>query len=239
MPWFFEVAERDHAIQNPTSPEKIRLLGERLALRPESLVLDIASGKGEPALILAETFGCRVVGVERFPGFHGAAIARARERGLDGLVEFHLADAAELPLERESYDAALCLGATFVWEDLERAAAALASTVRPGGHVAVGEPYLRSPPPDGEDQGFVSLAGTVERFERPGLRLVGLISSSEDDWDRYEDLHWRALEHWLAEHPDDPDAASIRRRHELAKKRYLELGRELFGWAILVGWKPP
>jgi cyclopropane fatty-acyl-phospholipid synthase-like methyltransferase len=67
MAWSWEVVERDHEIQDPTSPEKIRLLGEYLRLTSESHVLDIACGKGGPALILAATatFGCRVHGPAR------------------------------------------------------------------------------------------------------------------------------------------------------------------------------
>ncbi len=62
MAWPWEVVERDHEIQDPVSPEKIRLLGEYLRLTSESRVLDIACGKGGPALILAATYRCRVHG---------------------------------------------------------------------------------------------------------------------------------------------------------------------------------
>ena len=72
----------------------------------------------------------------------------------------------------------------------------------------------------------------MARFERPGLPLVAVIASSDDDWDRYESLHWRALEEFLAEDDD----ADIRVRHEHAKSEYLAR-RERFGWAIFVGWK--
>lgn len=237
MTWFHGVAEREHDIQNPTSPEKVRLLGERLRLGRGSLVLDVASGRGGPALILAETFGCRVVGVEKFDGFHAAALARARDRDLADRVEFHLSDAASFPLEPGAYDAALCLGATFVWGGLEATLSALAPAVRAGGHVAVGEPYWRSPPPADQEGDFVSLAETVERFERSGLPVVALIASSQDDWDRHESLHWQSIEESLAEHPEAPDADSIREEHERWKSRYLTFGRELLGWAIFVGWK--
>jgi hypothetical protein len=37
MPWFFGVVERKHELQNPTSPAKILLLGERLGLGPKLL----------------------------------------------------------------------------------------------------------------------------------------------------------------------------------------------------------
>ena len=52
MPWYPEVAERDHDIQDPTSPEKIRELGERMRLGPESRVLDVACGRAGPAIVL-------------------------------------------------------------------------------------------------------------------------------------------------------------------------------------------
>ena len=111
--------------------------------------------------------------------------------------------------------------------------------MRPGGHVAVGEPYWRSwPLPDGvDDAGFLPLRETVARLEAAGLALVSLIASSEDDWDAYESLHWRALEEWLAANPHDPDAPEIRDRHERARDDYLRFERELLGWAIFVGRK--
>ena len=68
MAWPWEIAERDHAIQNPTRRED-PVLGDYLRLRPKSWVLDIALGKAGPAIVLAEAYGCKVVGVEQRPGF--------------------------------------------------------------------------------------------------------------------------------------------------------------------------
>jgi SAM-dependent methyltransferase len=69
MDWPYEIAERDHEIQNPTSAEKILLLGSYLRLTAESRVLDVACGKGGPAAILAAAYGCRITGVEIRPEF--------------------------------------------------------------------------------------------------------------------------------------------------------------------------
>jgi hypothetical protein len=43
MPSYHVVAESEHELQNPTSPEKIRLLGERMRLGSESSVLESPS----------------------------------------------------------------------------------------------------------------------------------------------------------------------------------------------------
>ena len=94
MDWPYEIAERDHELQNPTSAEKIRLLGEYLRLGRDSRVLDIACGKAGPALVLASTFGCRVVGVELRSQFADEARARIAASGLESLVDVHTADAA-------------------------------------------------------------------------------------------------------------------------------------------------
>ncbi len=237
MPWYYDIAERDHALQNPTSPEKIRRLGERLRLGPESRVLDLACGKAGPALLLAEAFGCSVVGVERAPEFAAAARERVAAAGLTDRIEIVEGDAAAFPLEPGAWDAALCLGATFVWAGLEGTLAALTPAVRPGGHVVVGEPFWRAwPLPEGvDDAGYVPLRETVDAIEAAGLALVTLIASSEDDWDTYESLHWRALEEWLADHPREPDSATIRERYEAQRETYLRHERALLGWGIFVG----
>jgi SAM-dependent methyltransferase len=243
IPRYYVVAERDHEIQNPTSEEKLLLLGERVRLGPASRVLDVASGRGGPALLLAGRFGCSVRGIEIAPEFHAVAVERAAEAGLTERVSFELGDGAEAALERASYDVAMCLGASFVWGGLAGALDALEPVVRPGGHVVVGEPYWRRLPlPDDyadRDDPFTTLDGTVAILESGVLRVVTLIASSQDDFDRYETLHWRAVEEWLAASADDPDAPEIERRHRQHKRTYLRHGRDYLGWAIFVCRKPP
>ena len=235
---FHELAEARHELQNPTSADKIRLLGERLRLTGDSHVLDVGSGRGGPALLLAEEFGCRITGVELRAAFLAAAEERARRRGLESRVRFVHANARELELAQREYDAAICLGASFVWGGFEATLAALAPTVRPGGHVAVGEPYWRAwPLPAGypePDAPWRPLDETVGALERAGVRPTALIASSEDDWDRYESLHWQTLEEWLAANRDEADADAVRAAHLAFRDRYLRWERAALGWAIFV-----
>lgn len=234
MTWWHAVVEAEHEIQNPTSGEKIRLLGERLGLGPASRVVDIASGKCGPALILAREFGCRLTCVERAPEFLEAARERVAAAGLGDRIELVEGDAADFELGR--YDAALCLGATFVYgglvPTLERLSAAAPL-------VAVGEPYWRtSPPPAGapriDREQWLSLAETVDRAEATGVRVVSLIASSQDDWDRYESLHWQTLDAWLEAHPEHPEAEEFRARGAEYRDLYLRSERGSLGWAIFV-----
>ncbi|TMK73774.1 MAG: methyltransferase domain-containing protein [Actinobacteria bacterium] len=240
MPWYYAVAERDHEIQNPTSAEKILLLGERLRLSPDSHVLDVACGKCGPAILLARKFGCAITGIERASEFAAEARERIAASGLADRIEVIEADASRAEIEPAGYDAAMCLGASFVWADLAGTLPHLRRATRPGGHVVVGEPYWRRwPLPDGiGDDGYVSLHDTVDRFRAAGLTVETLIDSSLDDWDRYETLHWQALEDWLAAHPGDPEADELRRRHEANRDGYLRWQRDLLGWAIFVGRNP-
>jgi SAM-dependent methyltransferase len=146
IPRYYVVAESEHQLQNPTSAEKLLLLGRRLWLGPESRVLDIASGRGGPAVLLATEFSCTVDGIEIAPEFHAAAVERAANAGLAGRVSFELGDAAGATFDDASYDVAMCLGASFVWGGLGGTLDALEPVVRAGGHVVVGEPYWRRLP---------------------------------------------------------------------------------------------
>lgn len=241
IPRYYVVAESGHELQNPTSAEKLLLVGARLGLGPGTRVLDVASGRGGPAVLLARELGCSVHGIEIEPAFHAVAVERAAHAGVSDRVSFDLGDAASATFEPEAYDAALCLGASFVWGGLVQTIDALTPAVRSAGHVVVGEPYWRRLPlpDDYADRGdpWTTLEGTVTMFETTGIPVVAIVASSEDDWDRYETLHWKAVEQWLAESPSDPDAAEIGERHRHWKRTYLRHGREYLGWAIFVGWK--
>jgi hypothetical protein len=237
--WWHAVVESEHDLMNPTSADKIRLLGGRLGLGPRSHVLDIASGHSGPAIVLAQEFGCRVTCVERAPEFLAAARERIREAGLEDRIELVEADAATFELGR--YDAALCLGATFVYGGLVPTLERL-RTAAP--LLGVGEPYWRSwplpPAPESDadrrtdEEDWLPLPETIERAESTGVRVVSFIASSEDDWDRYESLHWLALDEWLAANPDHPQAEEFRARGAARRARYLAWERAAMGWAIFV-----
>lgn len=230
MDWH-EIVERDHDLQNPTSAEKIELAGEYLRLAPGMRVLDVASGRGGPALLLAKRFGCHIHGIEYFASFAATARERVAAAGLEALVDVEVADASKVHLQREAWDVALCFGAAFIWGHIGDAAEHLVPAVVPGGGVAIGEPFWHEP--GRADEGFVDLPSTVARFEGAGVDLIGLVAASVDDWDRYESLHWRAAVDEIAAGAD-PAFAATHREHV---DRHLRVRRSDLGWAIFVGRK--
>jgi SAM-dependent methyltransferase len=219
MTEWHELVERDHVIQNATSPEKIRLVGEYLRLGPDDRVLDVACGKGGPAIVLAQAFGCRIHGIELRQGFADTAHERITAAGLQDLVDVEVGDASKIDLG--SYDVALCIGAAFVWGHIGDAARVLAP-VAP--RIAIGEPFARQP--GTEEEGWPDLEATVARFESAGIDLIGLVAASEDDWDRYESLHWRAAV--------EAGGDEVRATHRGHLERHLRR-RSALGWAIFTG----
>ncbi len=237
--WWHAVVESRHELLNPTSPEKIRELGERLGLGPESDVLDLASGIGGPALLLAETFGCRLTCVERAPEFVATARRRTADAGLEDRIEIVESDAASFELGR--HDAVLCIGATFVYGGLVPTLERLRPPRRSSRSASRTGVCGRCRRPPGEDDprapprtSSCRSLETVERFESTGVRVVSLIASSEDDWDRYESLHWETFDDWLAANPDHPQADEFRARGAADRARYLAWERDVMGWAIFV-----
>ncbi len=193
-------------------------------------------------MLLARAFGCHITCVEQAEGFVSAARTKVKAAGLEPLIDVVQSDGKEFPIDADRYDAVMCLGASFIWGGLEEAVDVLTPGVRPGGFLVVGEPYWRKWPLPGEfapdeDFNFDTLHETVARFERPGIEFVTHIASSQDDWDRYETLHWYTLEEWLHENPDNPDAERFREMGRSDRDVYLRWHRDLLGWAIFIGRK--
>ena len=68
-------------------------LGDLLGLKPGMRVLDVASGKGESAIFLAQTFGCAVTGIDFGAVNVEQASARAHDAKVDHLVTVETGDA--------------------------------------------------------------------------------------------------------------------------------------------------
>ena len=64
---FYNITHSEHVVCNPTSEEKLGRLVELVQLPTDARVVDIACGKGEFLIRLAEAHGARGVGVDASP----------------------------------------------------------------------------------------------------------------------------------------------------------------------------
>ncbi len=131
-------------------------LGRQLALSPTDLVLDVASGQGASARMLAERFHCRVVGIDY--GVEQVAQARreTKRRGIQE-VSFVEGDAECLPWENASADAVVCECALCTFPTPQAAVQEWARVLMPGGRVGLTDMTRRGPLP----LAFDSLAGWI------------------------------------------------------------------------------
>lgn len=239
---FYGITHRDHLVCNPTSEAKIDDLVERLPLKPSARVLDIACGKAEQLLRIIKHHDAAGVGVDISPYEIKEANRRATARNLTDRIELIEGDGAKYEAEPNSFDLAMCLGASWVWGGHLGTLEALKKLVKPGGLIVVGEPYKLKEPDSGyverEPEFAPSIATHAENVsiaqDDAGLTLLYAIVSNHDDWDRYEGLRLRAAELFAEENPNDPDVPEILEKQRTAYDTYLRWGRDTLNWAIYV-----
>ncbi|HTJ74918.1 MAG TPA: methyltransferase domain-containing protein [Acidimicrobiales bacterium] len=143
---------------HPGGLELTRRLAGSLGLRTGQKVLDVASGPGATAFLLAAEFGVQVEGVDLGEQSVAQANAKAAERGIADRVRFTVGDAEQLPLADGSVDAVVCECAFCTFPDKPTAAHELARVLRPGGRLGITDVALD---PTRLDEELQSMAGWV------------------------------------------------------------------------------
>jgi sarcosine/dimethylglycine N-methyltransferase len=105
-------------------------LGERAGIQRGMRVLDSCCGIGGSARVLADSFGCRAVGIEITPARCRDAVLLSRRVGLDGEVAIVLGDACALPFGEQVFDAVVSQSAWSHVTDKRRLLAESARVLR-------------------------------------------------------------------------------------------------------------
>ncbi len=111
-------------------------LAERAGLDAGTEVLDIGSGIGGAARLLAARFGCRVTGLDLTEEYCRAATMLAEHTGLAEKVEFRQGNALDLPFEDGAFDLAWTQHAAMNIADKARLYAEARRVLKPGGKLA-------------------------------------------------------------------------------------------------------
>lgn len=114
-------------------------LGTLLELGPADHVLDVASGTGTSAIVLAQNTGCRVTGIDFSRENVDAASHAAAEAGLSDKVTFTAGDAESMPFDSGSFDALICECSFCTFPDQYRAAGEFFRVLRNGGRVGISD----------------------------------------------------------------------------------------------------
>jgi ubiquinone/menaquinone biosynthesis C-methylase UbiE len=143
-------------------------------------VLDVGSGVGGPARLLAATHGCRVTGVDLSEPFVDAARYLTARTGQSGQVSFETASALELPFDDGRFDAALLQHVAMNISDRAGLYREIRRVLKPGGRFATfdvvlngGDPHYPVPWARTPATSFLlTAAATREAIEAAGFRAL-------------------------------------------------------------------
>jgi arsenite methyltransferase len=174
---------------------------ELIGLRPGARLLDVASGRGDSALLAAREFGCLVTGLE-----YGRDAVRGAQQAVDaaGLgrrVGFTAGDAEAMPFADAEFDAVLCECSLCTFPNKRRATDEMRRVLRPGGRLALADVVVdRRRLPAELDGAFAVIACVGEALSRrgyealladAGFRLIATESRAEDAAALAERVHDR------------------------------------------------
>jgi len=170
-------------------------LGEKMRLNARSHVLDVGSGLGGPARTLAETYGCRVTGIDLTEAFCDAATAMSDWVGLDTRVSFEQGDATNLPFDNQTFNAAMTIHVAMNIAAKDKMYAEARRVLKPDGVFAIydvlqgegGE--VLYPVPWARDPSISHLATPDEMkalLAGAGFKLVDVQDSTEDSQSFFE-----------------------------------------------------
>jgi hypothetical protein len=168
---------------HPGGRELTRRLARMACIRAGERVLDVASGPGHSALLLAEEFGAWVRGVDLSPVLVSAATDAAARAGLGERATFLVGDAERLDVVGD-VDALFCECALCTFPDKRRAVEGFARALAPGGRVCISDIVVDRAMVPQELLGFeghiaciaeaLPVDGYLRLLESCGLRVCGL-----------------------------------------------------------------
>lgn len=162
----------------------VRLAGQ-LSLPPEAALLDIGSGIGGPARFFAQTFGCRVTGIDLTPEFVAVGGLLNEMTGLAGRVSFEVASATDLPFADQSFDAVTLIHVGMNIPDKTAVAREACRVLKPGGRFLLYEVMRTAPgalplPMPWASEPAASHVEAPETY-REVLRAAGFALEAESD----------------------------------------------------------
>jgi cyclopropane fatty-acyl-phospholipid synthase-like methyltransferase len=236
---FFDLMALSHRymeILNPSTPEKIIKLGKLLKLKEGKRVIDFGSGCAEPLALWAEEFGITGIGVDISSDFCARARKKLAAKGLTDRIEIVCSSGADYAFETGAFDAATCIGATFVFGGYRQTIQAMKRAIHHDGRLGIGETHWLSnqiqPEYAQKETSTFTEMELLKITRDQGFELEYLVRSSQDDWDRYIADTWYSTLHWLEENPHHPDYEQVFTFFRTSQDDYIQYQNQYMGWAM-------
>ena len=199
-------------------------------------VIDFGCGCAEPLTLWAEEFGITGIGIDISVDFCDRAGKKLAMRGLSDKIEIVCSPAADYVFEEGAFDAATCIGSTFVFGGYQQTIHTMKRAVRQNGRLGIGETHWLSNqvhPEYAQKQTATYTEAELAQFTRDeGFELEYIIHASNDDWDRYISDSWCALIRWFEENPTHTDYEQVFKYFRTDQDEYLQFQRQYMGWAM-------
>ena len=113
-----------------------KTLAEKAGITKDTYVLDVCSAVGAPSRWMARNFGCKVEGLDATVTMIKESERRAKEAGLDNLVNYTRGSALDMPYKANSFDVVWGEDAWCYVTDKDRLISECARVLKPGGTLA-------------------------------------------------------------------------------------------------------
>jgi SAM-dependent methyltransferase len=156
-------------------------------------VLDVGCGIGGPSRYLANTFGCRVTGLDLTPEFIALAGMLAQRTRLADKVTYRHGDALDMPFPNASFDLVWSQNAAMNIGDRDRLYDEMRRVLAPSGRLALqdvaagpgGDPYYPTPWANDKSISFLfTPQSTRAALERIGFRVLAWHDPTQEALER-------------------------------------------------------
>ena len=157
-------------------------LAELIGFDDKTEVLDVGCGIGGPARMLAETYGCKVTGIDLTDDYIRTANLLSEHLGLQDLTHFIQANALQLPFEDDSYNVVWTQHVQMNVENKDQMYADIYRVLKPGGRFLYYDIFsnnhqaIHFPVPWAGDDSLSFLATTSELQDL--LKVIGFTQQS-------------------------------------------------------------
>jgi demethylmenaquinone methyltransferase/2-methoxy-6-polyprenyl-1,4-benzoquinol methylase len=134
-------------------------------------ILDIATGTGDLAILLAETDADKIIGLDISSGMLQVGVKKIADKNLSNTIEMILGDSENMPFEDNSFDAITVAFGIRNFETLEKGLAEIMRVLKPNGIFVILETSVPDKTPYKQGYNF---------YSKNILPIIGKLFSKDD-----------------------------------------------------------